>query len=1184
MENGSGQFQARNWHRYSKQTRGDAALKFFFRIFVTLPFICFYSLCVHAIDCQRFLEDYDPTLNDRALTPSEVKCFEAIGGSSSRPSPENTSKRDTEVSALLDRAAKLEKGRRLTEAMPFAAQAAKLIASGWPLEMRVSLVSGLKDLGYLHLVRQTREDNILARGHFYECVKLADALMIADLPYDTQAYDQCYWGLTSNVETKEDNLTITAQLKDSVVAFSSARQADYQGFATTLDLLANALSKADSSLAEPYNKQAVDIALANLSAKHIMIVSQLVGNYVSRLGDLKKEPEADLVIRRFLAWAKENPTNADKHVADALQTLSRNASGATAYELKHRSIEIWEGYVKANPQDFEALQELSSLYGSIGSSLEQPTLTRALHAAEKARGRNSFEVSLVLQSMSYIYKDQRNWKAVQEVLKRRIEIERHRNGTLLADFLIELAELNIQLAQSEEARSLLEAALTEIDDKGERRSSKSVTAMIGLGQIAMRQGNMAGAESYLREAESIEHSIDGGVRAFRAYNALLISLQRYDEAAERIAKAAVTDEDREYAITRYGDGQSELFSLHLLSGHWRDAVKLVDTSPIIAGGRPKLPSSAAHTLLFFEKALNPKAEAIRNCCGNYLSDYLRALHRSGDKSRASAERSFALYQAAAVANVDTAIQGMTARFAANTPELRSLVLSKETLGEQIRTSYTQYYGLSGATGDADRKKAAELLTAMKSAEAEERAVDAKLKSSFPRFFELISPMKVDLKALQKTLGSNEIVIAFVDAPPVRYFNREALPHELYYFVISARDITLELAPSSGSEIIHLIRKLKCVADQNGSKLECAALNLKRDGSGLYPFDLTDAHKLYVGLFGGIHDRFKDKKLIFVPQGETLNLPFHLLVTTPPANREYREAAWLIRSNATVVVPSVTSLMALRTVAPASAPKPYIGVGNPLLTGSSGSSKDGRGALAKERINCKNTTPMKVALLPTRAPLSPIKFEKAVANSSMLRQLEPLPETADELCRVRELLGAEDGDVYLGPRATETNLKDLSANGHLADFSVLHFATHGAISGEAAGVAEPGLILTPPAMGSEKDDGYLSGSEILNLRTNADWVVLSACNTGSGDYVEAEQLSGLARAFFFAGARSLLVSYWAVDSDSAVKITTVAFEELSANRTIGKAEAMRRSMIALIDKGAPQQSHPSYWAPFVLVGD
>src|SRR5262249_12996060 len=160
---------------------------------------------------------------------------------------------------------------------------------------------------------------------------------------------------------------------------------------------------------------------------------------------------------------------------------------------------------------------------------------------------------------------------------------------------------------------------------------------------------------------------------------------------------------------------------------------------------------------------------------------------------------------------------------------------------------------------------------------------------------------------------------------------------------------------------------------------------------------------------------------------------------------------------------------------------------------------------------------------------------------------PLPETADELCAVAQSLGAQEGAVYLGDKANEKTIKGLSADGTLARARIVHFATHGLLAGETemftASIAEPALILTPPEQAGEEDDGLLTASEIAQLKLDAEWVVLSACNTAAGesDKPGAEALSGLARAFFYAGARALLVSHWAVNSEATVDLITKAFD-------------------------------------------
>ena len=215
---------------------------------------------------------------------------------------------------------------------------------------------------------------------------------------------------------------------------------------------------------------------------------------------------------------------------------------------------------------------------------------------------------------------------------------------------------------------------------------------------------------------------------------------------------------------------------------------------------------------------------------------------------------------------------------------------------------------------------------------------------------------------------------------------------------------------------------------------------------------------------------------------------------------------------------------------------------------------------------------------------PVKTRGSLADVTVLRSQTSLPETADELCAVARAVGADFDDIRLGARATEREVKAASERGELAEHRVVHFATHGLMAGQLRRGSEPGLILTPPAQASEEDDGYLTASEISALKLDADWVILSACNTAAGDSTSAETLSGLARAFIYAQTRALLVSHWEVDSNATVKLITSSMREFAGDKTIGRAEALRRAMLALIDKGDPQEAHPAYWAPFVLVGE
>ena len=338
----------------------------------------------------------------------------------------------------------------------------------------------------------------------------------------------------------------------------------------------------------------------------------------------------------------------------------------------------------------------------------------------------------------------------------------------------------------------------------------------------------------------------------------------------------------------------------------------------------------------------------------------------------------------------------------------------------------------------------------------------------------------------------------------------------------------------------------------------------------------------------MEDLIRGKHLLIVPSGPLTQLPFQVLVTAPPpTNGDHRSVAWLIREHALTVLPAVSSLEALRRVSrPSAATKPMIGFGNPLLTAiqTMPMTRDARGSPA--RSSAAPGRPWGCSTL-SRAyrGVMPVTMRGGVADVKHILRQAPLPETADELCAVARDLGADPGEIRLGARATKGEVKKLSASGELARYRIVHFATHGRNGRRnKRAQASQRLTLTPPARASAEDDGYLSASDVAGLKLDADWVILSACNTAAGDAKGAEALSGLARAFIYAQARALLVSHWSVGSVATVKLVTGAIKRLAASGTMGRPEALRQSMLALIDEGEPYEAHPSLWAPFVVVGE
>jgi CHAT domain-containing protein len=157
----------------------------------------------------------------------------------------------------------------------------------------------------------------------------------------------------------------------------------------------------------------------------------------------------------------------------------------------------------------------------------------------------------------------------------------------------------------------------------------------------------------------------------------------------------------------------------------------------------------------------------------------------------------------------------------------------------------------------------------------------------------------------------------------------------------------------------------------------------------------------------------------------------------------------------------------------------------------------------------------------------------------------------------------------------------NADGRLAQVRVLEFATHGLVAGDASDLAEPALVL---AAGATPADELLLASEAATLKLNANWVLLSACNTASPDAPEAQGLSGLTRAFFYAGAKSLLVSHWRVRDDVAPKLIPAMLLAERKDPNLSRAQALRQASLAILDDPTLDAANPSAWAPFTLIGE
>jgi CHAT domain-containing protein len=545
-----------------------------------------------------------------------------------------------------------------------------------------------------------------------------------------------------------------------------------------------------------------------------------------------------------------------------------------------------------------------------------------------------------------------------------------------------------------------------------------------------------------------------------------------------------------------------------------------------------------------------------------------------------------------------ALAQTAARFASGSNGLGHLVREAQDLGhawKQINKKLVEAIG--APTGKRDESVIATLRAELKRIEDRNAMITRRLDREFPEYVELSRPSPLSVAEVQALLDRDEALVQLAAGPN----------DESFAWLVTKTKTRWARIPLGSDALWEVRDTLDCGLDpsnwdnQNGRDYCRRLLGTEPTTNGPLPFNLRNAYEFYSALFGPFWRDLKQKRLLIAADGPLGSLPFGVLVTESPSEaipktaNGYRDAKWLGVQSAITMLPAVSSLRALRKLSKANrAPELFIGFGDPALRGNPSCGKPslpascpgapaGIGQRVASLFGTTATRSLHRAL--TRAPMQSL-FKGNLADVDLLRDQCPLPETSFELKCVAQSLGVPESQIQVQEKATETAVKKAP----LDRYQIVHFATHGLLASETkqatGSLVEPALLLTPPPTPTEADDGLLTASEIAQLKLNADWVVLSACNTaGAGDATSGEALSGLARAFFYAGARALLVSHWAVDSDAAVLLTTRAFVELRTDVSIGRAEALRRSMQAIIeDRSRSDGGHPSFWAPFVVVGE
>jgi CHAT domain-containing protein/Tfp pilus assembly protein PilF len=757
----------------------------------------------------------------------------------------------------------------------------------------------------------------------------------------------------------------------------------------------------------------------------------------------------------------------------------------------------------------------------------------------------------------------------------------------------------VSTGQFPEADAVLRRALTlELTQRQRDLSGKAQTApadalssrlammLSGLASVAASQGRGEDARRLHQRALALSLDPDNAdvLKAFALFER---QQGRYAEATDLLSRSLELHRQFYGPSSSAADSANKLGHLALAQGRIEEAYRTFQDA---AGMSTEIALAGVDDPMFHQREGDYIAAKRR-----LFEDVVYGAGRLADVKPELRDQlvreSFEAAQWAERTSAAAAVSRMAARLSAHAPDLSGLVREFDGLVAERQELEKRLLSRLAAQ---DLPAADQARAQVSTVETRARAIQARLAERFPRYAALAYPRPASIADVQAQLAPAEALVQFL-------FTQQ----EGYAWVLTRDQARTVRLPGSRNWLAERVAILRCglddgewrSRDDGGWQAEnerCKPLEAERNARKELPFRPQVAHELYRALFGPFEDLVAGKSLLVVPSGALSALPLHVLLTAPQAEKpggpDYRALQWLALRHSVSVLPSAAALAALRASQPAAvdARRPFMGFGNPLLNGSSDPEQARRAKLAREKQECP-PSPARTLMASVKSMLGMRALLRGeTADVEAMRSAAPLPETADELCSVATALGADRREVLLGARATEGAVKSLSAAGILKTYRVVHFATHGLLATDTQDkgkiAPEPALLLSPPDAPSKEDDGLLTASEIARLELGADWVILSACNTAAGDAGGTEALSGLGRAFFYAGARALLVSHWPVYSDATVKLVTKALSRMAADKTLGRPEALRRSMLDLIAAGSPQEAHPAYWAPFVVVGE
>ncbi|HIJ55142.1 MAG TPA: CHAT domain-containing protein [Deltaproteobacteria bacterium] len=749
-----------------------------------------------------------------------------------------------------------------------------------------------------------------------------------------------------------------------------------------------------------------------------------------------------------------------------------------------------------------------------------------------------------------------------------------RDSILTAEAVNSLGNVVLTQGRMDEAEKLVNSSLDILEQCGVSRESQIFSdALIVLGDVlTTKQEFNAAANRFDSAAKGVYAGPSLYDRLHRNPNFILslIQIGRLDEAL-KIVKAV-------YELEKKLFGTTHPSTLEIIALRGMIRVKERNNEAAYKDFSGSVP-------LLLERKIDEEnyAQSFRlKLMGEAYLELLSDLNGSSLEARLGVDavsEAFRLADALGGRTIQRSLGASSARTAVTDPKLADLARKEQDAQKQMEVLQLSLSNMMAAPGNQQIPSVVkDLQNRIDKLRKAQKALYREIGKRFPKYSDFTHPRPGTVSSAQEKLLPGESLIAVYTSEK-----------NTYVWAIPYKGSPAFSKTSMGiKEMVQTIAGIR--------KTFSPDLNTFGD---MPQFDVMAAYGLFEKILLPVKEGWKNASdLLVVVYGPMGQIPLGMLPTEPvrlgPEKdllfSNYRSIPWLIRKASVTKIPSASSLLMLRSLpAVESIRKAFFGFGNPVfnLTQLSDDAYGKDGALNKDKNQFRR---LQSRGFRKKSDAS-VDVDTKTLSSFRLEDLERLPDTEEEIKHIAMALDADpEEDTLLREDASENKIKALD----LSDRRVVAFATHALKPGDLDGLDQPALAMTTPTVTGESDDGLLTAGEIYNLRLNADWVVLSACSTGIDESFGAESVSGLGRAFFYAGTRSLLVTMWPVETTSARILTTGLFSYQKKDNTMSRAKALQKAMLDLIDgpgfvdqssgKTVSSYAHPFFWAPFIIIGD